>query len=205
MYFSCDDKSLILRHFSVINKIIEDEGFYINTKKLHFHTPSNRKRITGITVVQQTVQEEYELKAPQDLKRKIRAEIFKCIMTGDYSCHAHILGEISYICYIEEGNSHNYLVGIKKYVDKVADKILHFPELVRAYNENIFFKDSPLKAVTEINPSTADELDILEGIYVQRKAYLSKINTNDICNYTNWPSIIISGMHNLRCDTNLPL
>lgn len=190
MYFSCDDKSLLLRYFPVINSIIEDEGFSINAQKLHFHTPSNRKRITGITIVQRTNQEEYELKAPKELKRKVRAEIFKCIMSGDYSCRTHILGEISYICYIEECNSLHYLAVIKKYVDKVADKILYFPELVSSYNENLFFKDSPPKAILSVDPKTVDELNALEEIYINRKSYLSKVNANDICDYSNWPSII---------------
>lgn len=117
-------------------------------------------------------------------------------MSGNYSCRAHILGEISYVCYIEDCNSRNYLACIKKYVDKVADKILYFHELVHAYNENLFFKDSPTKTALAVSPNTVEELDMLEDIYIQRKTYLKRINANDICSYANWPSIITSDMHN---------
>ena len=41
MYFSCDDKALLLKNRPIIKKIIEDEDFIINEKKTHFHTPSN--------------------------------------------------------------------------------------------------------------------------------------------------------------------
>ena len=37
MYFSCDDKALLLKNFPIITKIIEDEDFNINEKKTHFH------------------------------------------------------------------------------------------------------------------------------------------------------------------------
>ncbi|HCJ58321.1 MAG TPA: hypothetical protein DHV55_13935, partial [Clostridiaceae bacterium] len=72
MYFSCDDKALLLKTFPVIKKIIAYEGFTLNEKKVHFHTPSNKKRITGVTVAITTKDEAIELKAPKALKRKIR-------------------------------------------------------------------------------------------------------------------------------------
>ena len=46
--FSCDDKLLLLKNYPIIKKIIEDEGFLLNERKTHFHTPSNKKQITGI-------------------------------------------------------------------------------------------------------------------------------------------------------------
>ena len=39
MYFSCDDKALLLKNFPIITKIIEDEDFIINEKKSHVSLP----------------------------------------------------------------------------------------------------------------------------------------------------------------------
>ena len=84
MYFSCDDKTLLLKIFPIITKIVEDEGFTINKRKVHFHTPSNKKQITGITVSPTNIEDYVELKAPRKLKQKIRAEIFTCLISGQY-------------------------------------------------------------------------------------------------------------------------
>ncbi len=192
MYFSCDDKALLLRYFPVITDIIEDEGFAINDRKLHFHTPSNRKRITGITVVRTANHEEFELKAPKEMKRKIRAELFKCIMSGDYTARDHIRGEISYICYVEQSNAHDYLAVTKGYIDKLGEKIRYFPELVDAYNENLFFKDLSPKAPLDVAPSTVEEVEAFAQQYSLRKEYLEKTGVKDICTYSHWPREIVS-------------
>lgn len=192
MYFSCDDKALLLRYFSLFKHIIEDEGFIINNKKVHFHTPSNRKRITGITVVQNLASDTYELKAPKELKRKIRSEIFKCIMTGNYSTKEHILGEISYVMYIEQNNSFNYLTHIKQYIAKSASKITCFPELVEMYNNNLFYKDMSKLEYICIHPEDEEDLYILHSILLSRRSYLSKNKLIDICAYSDWPKAIVS-------------
>lgn len=191
MYFSCDDKSLLLRNFPLFKSIIEDEGFVINDNKTHFHTPSHRKRITGITVIQNLVSDKYELKAPKKMKRKIRAEIFKCIMTGDYSTKQHILGEISYVTHIEKENDFNYISSLKQYITKTSYKIIFFPELIDEYNKNLFFKDMSKIDFGFININDEDDIDYFSSLFSERKAYLSKNNLEDICQYSNWPDIIL--------------
>ncbi|MGE9958234.1 reverse transcriptase domain-containing protein [Cloacibacillus porcorum] len=44
MYFSCDDKALLLKKISVIKKIINSEGFIINNKKVHFSYAFKQKK-----------------------------------------------------------------------------------------------------------------------------------------------------------------
>ena len=144
MYFSCDDKLLLLKNYPIIKKIIEDEGFLLNERKTHFHTPSNKKQITGITISPGKAENAVELKAPRKLKQKIRAEIFTCLMTGDYKNREHILGEIAYVEFIERENKYPYKDRIRHYIEEKSTKIQYFPELVQAYNENRFFKDMPL-------------------------------------------------------------
>ena len=192
MYFSCDDKALLLRCFPVFRHIIGSEGFQINEHKVHFHTPSNRKRITGITIVQQKNDETFELKAPKDIKRKIRAEIFRCIMTGDYENQDHICGEIAYVCYVEKGNSVSFLENLKSYVAKIANRIVWFPELVEAYNSHLFFKDSPQKQVEDVKINDEEDIFFYEDILAKRSEYIRKLGINDICTYDAWPAILFN-------------
>lgn len=190
MFFSCDDKGLLLRCAPTFRHIINSEGFQINEKKEHFHTPSNRKRITGVTVVQQKDEESFELKAPKNMKRKIRAEIFRCIMSGNYECQDHIWGEISYVCYIEDGNAVNYLSNLKRYVEKISDKVVYFPELVEAYNTHLFFKDSVKKQVEPIVLESEEDVIFFEDMLVQRTEYIKKLEIDDICTYSSWPAVL---------------
>lgn len=192
MYFSCDDKTLLLKTFSIIKKIIDDEGFVLNSKKTHFHTPSNKKMITGVTVVSNPKEETSELKAPRDFKRKIRAEIFKSVTSGNYTNREHIVGEITYVEYIEKENKTTYLSRVKKYIHDVSEKIQYFPELVQAYNENRLFSDLEiLKSYNIQQIRDEEEYDYLENVYEERKGYLLKHGLDDICNYANWPEPII--------------
>lgn len=186
MYFSCDDKSLLLKNFPIIRKIIEDEGFILNERKIHFHTPSNHKRITGITVASSHMDGVVELKAPKKLKKKIRAEIFRCIMSGSYDTKAHILGEITYVKFIEKENATPYLPRIKKYIDATAQKISIFPELVKAYNENLFFDDLDHIEVQKVKIADEGDFACCEYKLKERKNYLSKNSLTDICQYSEW-------------------
>lgn len=192
MYFSCDDKALLLKNFSTIKKIIEDEDFIINEKKTHFHTPSNKKQITGITVRLTDKKNRIELKAPKKLKQKIREEIFICLISGHYENKEHILGEIAYVNYIEEENRPNYLIRIKKYINKQLIKIQLFPELVNAYNDNKFYCDLESAQLIEINIDTEDKFEYFESLFQERKCFLEKKGLKDICKYSKWPDIIIS-------------
>lgn len=192
MYFSCDDKILLLKNLPIITKIIEDEGFILNKKKLHFHTPSNKKQITGITVSPTNIENYVELKAPRKLKQKIRAEIFTCLISGQYQNKEHILGEIAYVDFIEKENKSKYLERIKTYIGKQVAKIQLFPELVLAYNDNKFFKDLPSAVSTDISVDTEEEFEFLEYLFEERKRFLQKNGIEDICKYSNWPDIIIN-------------
>lgn len=192
MYFSCDDKILLLKNLPIITKIIEDEEFILNKKKLHFHTPSNKKQITGITVSPTNIENYVELKAPRKLKQKIRAEIFTCLISGQYQNKEHILGEIAYVDFIEKENKSKYLERIKTYISKQVAKIQLFPELVLAYNDNKFFKDLPSAVSTDISVDTEEEFEFLEYLFEERKRFLQKNGIEDICKYSNWPDIIIN-------------
>lgn len=192
MYFSCDDKALLLKNFPIITKIIVDEGFIINEKKTHFHTPSNRKQITGITVSTMNAEGYVELKAPKKLKQKIRAEIFTCLVSGQYENKQHILGEIAYVDYIEKENKITYLKRIKEYINKQLVKIQLFPELVAAYNENKFFGDMESIKSIDIHIDTEEDFENFEALFQERKYFLEKNKMEDICQYANWPDIIIN-------------
>lgn len=192
MYFSCDDKILLKKTAPIITEIIEDEGFVINEKKTHFHTPSNKKQITGITVIPSGIDDSFELKAPRTMKQTIRAEIYTCIVSGKYELKDHILGKIAYVNYIEKENKIAYLERIKTYIEKQVQKIQIFPELVEAYNKNKFFKD--LKSITPININIETEYDFcyFECLYQKRKKFLLEKGLDDICIYNNWQDIIVN-------------
>jgi retron-type reverse transcriptase len=146
MYFSCDDKDLLKQIYPIIRRIINDEGFIINNKKLHFHTPANRKQITGI-VIYHPEENIYSLKASRILKRNVRCKIYNSIMQGNYVEKDKIKGIISYISYIEDEsvfeNDQKYINKIKKYIQSCANKVINSKELVNAYNNNKFYKNMP--------------------------------------------------------------
>lgn len=194
MYFSCDNKILLLRFYPVIEKIIGYEDFLINKNKVHYQTRKNKRIITGVTVdYNGTVP---QLKASRELKKIIRAEIFRCIISGDYSNVNHIKGEIAFVCYIE---GESYFNNIKKYISKSANKIRYYPELVKAYNDNKFYKG--MDSVETISIDSVDvgvdkddkELyyevlaDYLISMYEERECYLKKHSISDICSYDGWP------------------
>lgn len=191
MYFSCDDKTLLLKNYPVIKKIIEDEQFTLNERKIHFHTPSNKKRITGVTVATTSKEDFFELKASKFLKKKIRAEIYKCIMSGDYMIKNHILGEISYVNFIEKENAITYISRIKKYILAVFKKIDYLPELVEAYNTNLFFKDMNTQNVNNFEFNYDEDGMFFVHEREERQKFLKKHKIADICNYSGWPELQI--------------
>ena len=196
MYFSCDDKALLLKNRPIIKKIIEDENFIINEKKTHFHTPSNKKQVTGITVCPTDIEDYIELKAPKKLKQKIREEIFICLISGQYENKEHILGEIAYVNYIEKENKRTYLERIKNYINNQLIKIQIFPELVNAYNDNKFYGDLNSAPSIDIIIDNKDEFEYFESLFQKRKKILKKKGLQDICKYSEWPDIIINPQAN---------
>lgn len=145
MYFSCGDRGKLLGSQALFASIIQEAGFTINEKKTRVYTPGNHRRVTGITVVQDPGAGSFEVKAPKELKRKVRAEIHRAVTTGNYSAQDHIRGEIAYIAYVEKECAHDYLESLRRYVDRLAETVSAVPELARAYEEHPFFpkKDPP--------------------------------------------------------------
>ncbi|PKL77863.1 MAG: hypothetical protein CVU99_09065 [Firmicutes bacterium HGW-Firmicutes-4] len=191
MYFSCDNKDLLKKTFPKIKTAIEDQNFTINNNKTRYHTPSNRNQITGVVIVKTNQYEEYELKAKRKLKQSLRAEIHNAIMTGDYKNKGHILGIISYINFVEKENSDNYLERIKEYIVKCANKIIFFEELIKAYNENLFFNNMEKIAydkdqIVDFFKEEDSYLKLLDK-RIEREAYLQKYHRDDICMYLDWP------------------
>lgn len=189
MYFSSDSQDVLKKSVSIIRKIIESENFVINEKKIHYYTPSNHKRITGITITHEdSGNAQPKLKASNVIKRNIRAEIHKTIVVGDYSLQDRILGEIAYVNYIEP----EYKQKIQEYIYTTAKKINIFPELVEQYNTHLFYKE--MKKIHCCDISTIkDEGELQEYLNIreERKSYLERKGKSDICKYQNWPIIKI--------------
>ena len=202
MYFSCDDKTLLLKIYPIIKMIIENEGFIINDRKVFFHTPSNRKRITGVTISTISNDDNIRLKAPKELKKKIRAEIFKCIISGKYELKSHILGEIAYVAYIENVNNESYLSRIKRYISNIAKKYCHYPELIEAYNKNIFYKDLEFQKAKIISATDEEDFSYYSCELNKRKKFLQKNNLNDICRYSEWPLEIFNDYYQPNDDVS---
>lgn len=194
MYFSCDNKDLLHKIHPIIIKIINDEGYVINDKKTHFHTPSNRKQITGITIVDAENITGNILKAKKEFKKNIRTNIHKSIITGDYSDMARILGLINYVNFIESAPDNIYMQKIKNYIRSTSSKIIHYKELVDAYNLNKFYKELPDLIYEPYNWGEMDENDFdeLSLLLKMREKYLYKINMDDICKYNGWPDFLFN-------------
>lgn len=205
MYFSCDDKLLLLKNYPIIRKIVEDEKYVLNERKTHFHTPSNKKQITGIIISSKKTRDavEFELKTPRKLKQKIRAEILTCLVSGNYERKEHILGEIAYVNFIERENKFPYEKRIKDYIEKQLRKIQYFPELVEAYNKNRFFKDLTLAETKEIVAATEAEFDELEENFRERKEFLEKKGLEDVCQYLNWSEKVLVDNGNIEGKSNV--
>ncbi len=137
------------------------------------------------------------MKAPRTLKQKIRAEIFTCLISGQYQNKDHILGEIAYVDFIEKENKSKYLERIKNYIGKQLVKIQLFPELVMEYNNNKFYEDLPLAISIDINIVTEEDFDDIECLFRERKNFLQKNGIKDICKYSKWPDIIINSSYNI--------
>lgn len=184
LYFSGDDQDRLKKTLPIVYKIITEEEFSINKNKTHFHTPSNRKIITGIIIHKSNKTCTPQLKTGQVIKRKIRSELFKAIVSGDYSEKTHILGEIAYVNQIEPG----YKEKIRKYILSLGEKISIFPELVDAYNKSRFFQDLPILSLLEVESLLTSEsdpsyIDYLQYQVNERRAFLSKHSLEDICDY----------------------
>jgi len=166
--FSCNSKAHLKSIFPVIKTIINSEGFELNEKKTRFLTPKVRKTVTGITL------SGGELKAPKEMKQKVRAMIHKMIVTGDYTKASKVKGYIAYISSIES----EYLFKIKSYIQSFEKKpIIIHKECVDAFNSNKLFKD--LTDFTLLKSSDfvefSEEFSFDEYNYSERIDYLEKL------------------------------
>ncbi|WP_427340440.1 reverse transcriptase domain-containing protein [Caloranaerobacter sp. DY30410] len=167
LVFSANNKNELKKAFNVIKDIIEDEGFKLNDNKTRYLVPKSRKRITGITV------NDGNLKAPKELKRKVRAMTHRSIVLADYSKIEKIRGYVSFINSIENG----YYDKIINYINNFQKKdIVYFKEIVDAFNSNKIFKDVDKLILEDINE---DEVltkygaqdAYLESIYHERETF----------------------------------
>lgn len=169
--FSTNDRSQLRNIYPMIKKIVEAEGFIINEAKTRFLTPKGRKVVTGITL------SNGDLKAPKEMKRRVRAMIHKAIVTGDYSNIQVIRGCIAYISSIE----FDYLSKVKEYIQAFANShVCMFKESVDAFNENKFFKD-----ITDFRLLSGDDIveckyasEYESDSYDERNNYLQKVNAS---------------------------
>ena len=131
LYFSSNNKVQLLKIINIVSNIAKNEGFEVNNKKTRFYSNNHKKLILGVGVndSQRRVSKEY--------KRLIRAEIFNCMTSGDYSNKYHIIGKINYVNYIEK----DYIDRIKKYILNLSKKdfIKNNSILREAYYKNMFF------------------------------------------------------------------
>jgi len=193
MYFSCDNKGHLKKLFPIFKSIIEDEGFEINNDKVHYYSPARRTTITGITIAKVPGMDTFELKAKKQLKREVRAKIHKAIVTGDYSEKDKIKGIISYIDYIER-EIRDYKEEMKEYIQNCVDKVKYFRELVKEYNENLFYNDLPM--ISAINSNFLDDAYMeLYDIISDRTSYLQKRGLPDICDYNDFPEFTIEDLN----------
>ena len=132
--FSCDNRDALKNIYHMIKFIVQDEGFSINQKKTQFLTPKVHKKIIGVTVNDGLV------KAPKEMKKKVRAMIHSQIMSGDYSQNDRIRGYIAYIDSIEK----NYRARTISYIEKYLDySCMLSPNLVKRFNQNKLYDEIP--------------------------------------------------------------
>lgn len=164
---SCDDRDLLKKAYSIVCKIIEDEGYCVNTNKTRFVSPICRKQVLGITINDNLV------KAPKPMKRMIRQRIHQQIATGQYEDIDKIRGYISYVTQIEPG----YKGTIKRYVEKlICSDLAYFPELVDAYNKNKLFSEFPTMEYKDFSNHHNDgRLLEAEDIVETHQEYLNRI------------------------------
>ena len=135
LYFSSNNRVQLLKIIKIVSAIAKNEGFEVNNYKTRFFSNNHKKLILGVCV------NDNQCHVLKEYKRLIRAEIFNCMKSGDYSNRNHILGKINYVNYIENGYSDK----IKAYVFALSQKrfLLSNSELREAYKNNKFFKDLP--------------------------------------------------------------
>lgn len=169
--FSCDNRDLLRNIYGMIKKIVEDEGFTVNSKKTQFMTPKIHKKIVGVTV------NDGVIKASKELKRNIRSMIHYEIITGDYSNNEKIRGYIAYIDSIEKNYRKKVIKYIKRYFN---DSITLFSDAVDNFNQNKLFSEIPdmkKKKVADF-VKFEDKDDYMQMVYEEREHFFHKHGLN---------------------------
>jgi len=167
MAFSSDNRNDLKIAYTIIIKIIRDEGFNINDKKTHFMSPKCRKQVLGLTI------NDNQIKTSKEMKRKVRAIIHKAIATGVYTNNDTIKGYISFIESIEPG----YTQKIKEYIKKLCSSSLCIHrDIVDNFNQNKLFEDIPDMIVKEAFEfiNTSNEEDFYSDEYNEHLDYIEK-------------------------------
>jgi len=108
------------------------------------------------------------------------------IITGNYDRKYNVLGIISYIEYIESSNTYrdnsSYTSKTKKYIEKISEQIQIYPDLVRKYNANHFFKDQALLklVIASEDPEYACAIISNRKNYFDRHSALNDCYGNDV-------------------------
>lgn len=135
MTFSSNDKTALKKIKQIVASIIQQEGFTINETKTRFLSPKSRKTITGLNI------NSNDVKADKNLKKQVRAMIYKSIMSKDYSKNNKIRGIVSYINSIEK----DYKTKICNYINSIEDRLIFnedAKEIINEYNQNKIFKET---------------------------------------------------------------
>jgi RNA-directed DNA polymerase len=143
LIFSCDNKLELYAVHNEVVQILHNNRFAENKQKTKYCSYKGRVRITGVTI-HKSGTSDFELKAPRDMKRNLRAELQRMILTGDYKRKNNVLGIISYINQIESGNTYkkdDYIDKIKAYIKRISKQIDIYPELIQKYNDHPFYND----------------------------------------------------------------
>lgn len=168
--FSSNNRDALKSIFGMINKIVTSEGFALNIDKIKFLSPKTKKTVTGVTV------NDGLIKAPSEMKRKVRAMIHKAIVTGDYSQSVQIKGYIAYISSIED----DFKDRVVKYIESFRKKdYCLFQNSVNAFNDNKFFKSINDFQTLDENSFAGEDFDeIASDAYNEREQYLLKFKTS---------------------------
>ena len=165
--FSSNNRSILRNIYGMIEKIVNDEGFQLNSKKAVFMTPKGHKVLLGLTI------NDGYVKVSRQLKNTIRAIIHYHVSTGDYSNIEKTRGYISFIDSIEKG----YKVKIIDYITKLSrSSLAMFPELVSSFNSNKLFSDIPDMVNMESTDFVKfnDVHDFENFVYYEHQHYLIK-------------------------------
>ena len=163
---SGDSKITLTKTMKLVEKIANEEKFYLNPNKTRYLSPKSHKIVTGITV------NDGILKANKALKKRLRAMIFRSIVTKDYTRNEQARGIIAYIDSIEKG----YKNKIKEYLNNLAEKeiFIYFNDIVEEFNKNKIFKE-----VKDMNFKASSPFDLADLIEA-RNDYLEKIGFQSI-------------------------